>query len=94
LVEVGIGLRREDKRRAVKVKAEAAAEGRILDALVGPTASQPTRDSFRRKLRNSEPDDKEVEIELAGGSPAGLPMFEIPGVPGASMGAINIGDML
>jgi ATP-dependent HslUV protease ATP-binding subunit HslU len=81
-------------REGVKAKAEAAAENRILDALVGPTASAATRDSFRRKLRNSELDDKEVELELASGAPAGLPMFEIPGVPGASMGAINIGDML
>ncbi|MCJ2027442.1 ATP-dependent protease ATPase subunit HslU [Methylobacterium sp. J-067] len=94
LVEVSIGLTRQTKREAVKAKAEAAAENRILDALVGPTASQATRDSFRKKLRNSEMDDKEVEIELAAGAPSGLPMFEIPGVPGASMGAINIGDML
>jgi ATP-dependent HslUV protease ATP-binding subunit HslU len=94
LVEVAIGLTRQQKREGVKAKAEAAAENRILDALVGPTASAATRDSFRRKLRNSELDDKEVELELASGAPAGLPMFEIPGVPGASMGAINIGDML
>jgi ATP-dependent HslUV protease ATP-binding subunit HslU len=94
LVEVAIGLTRQVKREGVKAKAEAAAENRILDALVGPTASAATRDSFRRKLRNSELDDKEVELELAAGAPAGLPMFEIPGMPGASMGAINIGDML
>ncbi|GJD31267.1 ATP-dependent protease ATPase subunit HslU [Methylobacterium adhaesivum] len=94
LVEIGIGLVREEKRRSVKAKAEAAAEARILDALVGPTASQATRDSFRKKLRASELDDKEVEIELAGGAPGGLPMFEIPGMPGASMGAVNLGDML
>ena len=94
LVEVGIGLAREEKRKSVTVRAEAAAENRILDALVGPTASQATRDSFRRKLRNSELDDKEVELELAGGPPAGLPMFDIPGMPGASMGAVNLGDML
>ncbi|GJE53866.1 MULTISPECIES: ATP-dependent protease ATPase subunit HslU [Methylobacterium] len=94
LVEVGIGLRREVKRQEVKAKAEAAAENRILDALVGPTASEATRASFRKKLRNSELDDKEVELELAQGGPQGMPMFEIPGMPGASMGAINIGEML
>ncbi|WP_298951581.1 ATP-dependent protease ATPase subunit HslU [uncultured Methylobacterium sp.] len=94
LVEVGIGLKRDEKRRSVKAKAEAAAESRILDALVGPTASQSTRDAFRRRLRNSELDDKEVELELAGGGPAGMPMFEIPGMPGAAMGAVNLGDML
>ncbi|GJE04249.1 MULTISPECIES: ATP-dependent protease ATPase subunit HslU [Methylobacterium] len=94
LVEVGIGLKREEKRRNVEAKAEAAAEARILDALVGPTASPATRDSFRRRLRAGELDDKEVELELAGSAPAGLPMFEIPGMPGAAMGAINLGDML
>ena len=94
LVEVGIGLRREVKRKEVQARAEAAAEGRILDALVGPGASPGTRDAFRKKLRNSELDDKEVELELAPSGPQGMPMFEIPGVPGASMGAINIGDML
>ncbi|GJE62271.1 ATP-dependent protease ATPase subunit HslU [Methylobacterium trifolii] len=94
LVEVAIGLVREEKRKAVKAKAEAAAENRILDALVGPTASQGTRDSFRKKLRDSQLDDKEVEIELSGSAPSGLPMFEIPGMPGASMGAVNLGDML
>ncbi|TXM68327.1 ATP-dependent protease ATPase subunit HslU [Methylobacterium sp. WL120] len=93
LVEVAIGLVREEKRKAVKAKAEAAAENRILDALVGPTASQPTRDSFRKKLRDSQLDDKEVEIELAGNPSSGMPMFEIPGMPGASMGAVNLGDM-
>ncbi|ACL60309.1 ATP-dependent protease ATPase subunit HslU [Methylobacterium nodulans] len=94
LVEVGIGLKRDEKRRSVQAKAEAAAEARILDALVGPTASQATRDSFRRRLRAGELDDKEVELELAGSATAGLPMFEIPGMPGAAMGAINLGDML
>ncbi|WP_375457003.1 ATP-dependent protease ATPase subunit HslU [uncultured Methylobacterium sp.] len=93
LVEVAIGLVREEKRRAVKAKAEASAENRILDALVGPTASAPTRDSFRTKLRDGLLDDKEVEIELAGGPSSGLPMFEIPGMPGAAMGAVNLGDM-
>jgi ATP-dependent HslUV protease ATP-binding subunit HslU len=93
LVEVGIGLVREEKRKSVEAKAHLAAEERVLDALVGTTASQATRDSFRRKLRANELDDKEIEIEVQGGAPA-LPMFEIPGMPGASMGAINISDML
>ncbi len=94
LVEVGIGLKRDEKRRGVQAKAEAAAENRVLDALVGPTASQATRDAFRKRLRAGELDDKEVELELAGGAPQGMPMFEIPGMPGAAMGAINLGDML
>ena len=93
LVEVGIGLVKEEKRKSVEAKAHLAAEERVLDALVGKTASQVTRDSFRRKLRANELDDKEIEIEVQGSTPS-LPMFEIPGMPGASMGAINISDML
>jgi ATP-dependent HslUV protease ATP-binding subunit HslU len=94
LVEVGIGLVKEERRKQVQAKAHIAAEERVLDALVGPTASAATRDSFRRKLRANELDDKEIEIEMQSGGPQGLPMFEIPGMPGASMGAINLGDML
>jgi ATP-dependent HslUV protease ATP-binding subunit HslU len=93
LVEVGIGLVKEAKRKEVRAKAEKAAEERVLDALVGATAAPATRESFRKRLRSNELNDKEIEIQVseAGG---GLPMFEIPGMPGASMGAINIGEML
>jgi ATP-dependent HslUV protease ATP-binding subunit HslU len=94
LVEVGIGLVKEERRKQVQAKAHLAAEERVLDALVGSTASAATRDSFRRKLRANELDDKEIEVEMQSGGPQGLPMFEIPGMPGASMGAINLGDML
>ncbi len=93
LVEVGIGLVRDAKRKEVQAKAHQAAEERVLDALVGPTSSPATRDSFRRKLRNGEMDDKEIEVELPTGGAAGLPMFELPNQPGASIGAINIGDI-
>jgi ATP-dependent HslUV protease ATP-binding subunit HslU len=92
LVEVGIALTREKKRKDVQVRAEQAAELRVIDALVGPNASASTKETFRKKLRAGELNDKEIEIEVtaAGG---GLPMFEIPGMPGAQMGAINIGDI-
>ena len=93
LVEVGIGLMREAKRKDVQAKAHLNAEGRVLDALVGATASPATRDAFRKRLRAGELDDKEVEIELQSGSQS-MPMFEIPGMPGAQMGAISLGDML
>jgi ATP-dependent HslUV protease ATP-binding subunit HslU len=93
LVEIGIALVREQKRRDVQAKAHLAAEERVLDALVGPGAGPATRETFRRKLRVGELDDKEIEIEVQSGG-SGLPMFEIPGVPGAQMGAISIGDML
>ena len=92
LVEVGIGLVKEERRRQVQAKAHLAAEERVLDALVGQSASPGTRDAFRRRLRANELDDKEIEIEVQAG-PAGLPMFDIPGMPGASVGAINLGDI-
>jgi ATP-dependent HslUV protease ATP-binding subunit HslU len=92
LVEVGIGLVRDGKRKDVLARAQKAAEERILDALVGPGSGPATRDSFRRKLRSGELDDKEVELELAQSS-SGMPMFELPNMPGASVGAISLGDI-
>ncbi len=91
LVEVSIALTRERKRKDVGAKAQQAAEDRVLDALVGAGASPPTKESFRRKLRAGELDDKEIEIEVQ--SSGGMPMFDIPGMPGAQMGAISIGDI-
>src|SRR3712207_827482 len=79
LLEVGIGLVKEERRKQVQAKAHIAAEERVLDALVGTTASATTRDSFRRTLRANELDDKEIEIELQSSGSGGLPMFEIPG---------------
>jgi ATP-dependent HslUV protease ATP-binding subunit HslU len=93
LVEIGIGLVKEERRRQVQAKAHIAAEERVLDALVGATSSAATRDSFRRKLRANELDDKEIEVELQSSGGQGMPMFEIPGMPGASVGAINLSDM-
>jgi ATP-dependent HslUV protease ATP-binding subunit HslU len=92
LVEVAITLTRERKRKDVKTRAEKAAEDRVLDALVGANASSSTKEAFRKKLRTGELDDKEIEIEVqaAGG---GMPMIDIPGLPGAQMGAISIGDI-
>ena len=92
LVEIGIGIVKDGKRKEVKAKAEHAAEERVLDALVGPSASPNTRDSFRRKLRQNELDDKEIELEMQVSGGGGLPMMDIPGMPGAQMGAINLGD--
>jgi ATP-dependent HslUV protease ATP-binding subunit HslU len=92
LVEVAITLTRERKRKDVKARAEVAAEERVLDALVGANSSAATRDSFRRKLRSGELDDKEIEVEMQAGG-GGMPTFEIPGMPGAQIGAISIGDI-
>ena len=92
LLEVGIAITREQKRKDVSARAHLAAEERVLNALVGPGASPATRDSFRKKLRANELDDKEIEIEVQSGGPS-MPLFEIPGMPGAQMGAISIGDI-
>ncbi|MBX9821173.1 ATP-dependent protease ATPase subunit HslU [Afipia birgiae] len=91
LVEVAIMQTRERKRKDVQARAQQAAEDRVLDALVGANAGAATRDSFRRKLRAGELNDKEIEIETQ--SSGGTPMFEIPGMPGAQVGSISIGDI-
>ena len=92
LVEIAIAQTREKKRKDVEAKAQLAAEDRVVDALTGAGASAATKESFRRRLRNGEMDDKEIEIEVQQ-SGGGMPMFEIPGMPGAQMGAISIGDI-
>ena len=92
LLEVGISQVRSAKRKEVEAPAEARAEERVLDALVGANAGQSTRESFRRRLRAGELDDKEIDIEVreAGG---GMSSFEIPGMPGAQIGMVNLGDI-
>jgi len=94
LVEVAINLVREQQRKKVEPQAELAAEERVLNALVGDNAGQSTRESFRRKLRQGELDDREIEIEVTdSGGGGGMPTFDIPGMPGAQMGMINLGEM-
>jgi ATP-dependent HslUV protease ATP-binding subunit HslU len=92
LIEVALVMVKERRRKDVQARAEKAAEERVLDALVGPAASPATRESFRKRLRDGELDDKEVEVELqqSGGS---LPMFELPNMPGASVSAFSLGDL-
>src|SRR5436190_796221 len=92
LVEIAIAQTRERKRKDVYTRAQQNAEERVLTALVGEGASAATKDAFRRKLRAGELNDKEIELEMAAGG-SGMPMFEIPGMPGAEMGAISIGDI-
>ena len=93
LVETAIHMIREQQRKSVVAKAELAAEERVLDALVGENASDSTRQTFRKKLREGELDDREIELEVAdhGG---GMPSFDIPGIPGAQMSMLNLNDML
>ncbi|HZL00080.1 MAG TPA: ATP-dependent protease ATPase subunit HslU [Caulobacteraceae bacterium] len=93
LVEIALAMVRDARRSEIRGKSERAAEERLLDALVGPGAGPATRESFRAKLRAGELDDKEVELTLAdNGSP--LQGFDIPGQPGASMGVLNLSEIM
>ena len=93
LVEIAINLVRDKKREEVKAAAHGAAEERVLDALVGPSASPATRDSFRKRLRAGELDDKDVEVQVKDNA-SPFQMMDIPGMPGGGAGMINLGDIL
>jgi ATP-dependent HslUV protease ATP-binding subunit HslU len=93
LMEVAILQVRTQRRQDVRAKAQLNAEGRVLDTLVGANASAATRDSFRKKLRSGELDEKEIEIQVADTGPS-LPSLEVPGMPGSSIGMVNISDFL
>jgi ATP-dependent HslUV protease ATP-binding subunit HslU len=92
LLEAGLALVRDAKRKEVAAKAQLNAEERVIDALVGANATLSTRDAFRKKLRSGELDDKEIEIQVA--DVPSMPSFEIPGMPGSQVGMINLSDML
>ncbi len=92
LVEAGIAMVKASRRKDVEVQARTNAERRVLEALVGANASEVTRDSFRKKLRAGELDDKEIEIQVT--DSGGAPSFDIPGMPGGSASVVNLSDML
>jgi len=94
LVEVSIALTRERRRKEVAARAELAAEDRVLDALVGQNASAETRQKFRKMLREGQLNDREIEVQVQSASLGQLPTFEIPGMPGAQMGMINLNEIL
>ncbi len=93
LMEIGVSLVRESKRKEVSANAHLQAEERVITALVGPNASPSTRETFRKKLRSGEMDDKEIEVEVAD-TGGGVPSFDIPGMPGSQIGMINLNEML
>jgi ATP-dependent HslUV protease ATP-binding subunit HslU len=93
LTEIAISLEREKKRKEVFAKAQQSAEEKVLDSLVGNKASIATRESFRKRLRSGDLDNNEIEIEVDD-SASNMQSFEIPGMPGANVGMVNIGDML
>lgn len=93
LVETGISLVRQNRRQEVQATAHIQAEERVIDALVGENSSETTRESFREKLRSGELDNKEIEIQVPDAG-SGMPSFEVPGMPGAQVGMVNLNDML
>ncbi len=93
LMEISISLVRERKKISVVSKAELSAEERVLDALVGETASDETRQKFRKMLREGDLDEKEIEVDVIEHQSTSMPSFDIPGMPGASMGMLNLGDI-
>jgi ATP-dependent HslUV protease ATP-binding subunit HslU len=94
LVEISIHMTREQMRKEVRAKAELHAEERVLDGVVGKNAGKDTRQKFRIKLRDGELAEKEIDVEVSESAGASLPTFEIPGMPGAQMGMVNIGEIL
>ena len=94
LLEVALHSTRENMRKAVNAKAELAAEERVLEALVGTSASEETRQKFRKLLRENQLNDREIEISVLDNASPSMPTIDIPGMPGASMGMINLGDII
>ena len=92
LLEIAISMEKVKKRKEVKAQAQKLAEDRVLDAIVGAKASVATKESFRKRLRNGDLDENEIEVAINESS--NMPSFEIPGMPGANIGMINISDML
>ena len=92
LLEIAIAMEKVKKRKEVHAKAQKLAEDRVLDALVGNKASVATRESFRKRLRDGDLDDNEIEVAVSESNQ--MPSFEIPGMPGANVGMINISDMI
>ena len=93
LLESAIAMTRERLRREVAAKAELRAEERVLDALVGENAGRETRQKFRRMLRDGELNDREIEVQVADNPAGQLPTFDIPGMPGAQMGMLNLNEI-
>ena len=93
LIEIAIAMEKEKKGKKCMLKAQLSAEEKVLDALVGKKASLATRESFRKRLRSGDLDNNEIEVEINDTS-SGMPSFEIPGMPGANIGMVNLGEML
>ena len=93
LLEAAIHMSRDAKRKNVQATAELNAENRVVDALTGENASKETKERFRTMLRNGELGDREIDLELSDSGGGGMPTLDIPGMPGAQMGMLNLNDM-
>ena len=93
LLEVSINNNRESFKKEIKAKAEINAEKRVVDALVGTSASNQTKEKYKKMLRNGELDSQEIEVEVSSKNPSPFKSMEIPGIPGGSMGMINLGEI-
>ena len=94
LVEIAIHSTKKEMSKNVKAKAELAAEERVLEALVGANASEDTKQKFRKLLRENQLNDKEIEISILDNGNTSMPTIDIPGMPGAQMGMISLGDLI
>lgn len=94
LIEIAINNTKKEMSKTVRAKAEIAAEERVLEALVGQDASEETRQKFRKLLRENKLNDKEIEISILDNSNTSMPTIDIPGMPGAQMGMISLGDLI
>ena len=92
VVEIAINSTKKEMSKNVRAKAELAAEERVLEALVGANATDDTKQKFRKMLRENQLNDKEIEISVIDNSNASMPTIDIPGMPGAQMGMISLGD--
>jgi ATP-dependent HslUV protease ATP-binding subunit HslU len=90
LLEIAIAMEKVKKRKEVFSKAQKFAEEKVLDSLVGKKASLATRESFRKRLRDGDLDSNEIEISIS--DSGSMPSFDIPGMPGANIGMINISE--
>lgn len=93
LIEIAITSTKERHRKEVKAKAEVNTEDRIIDALVGASSSEDTRQKFRKMLREGQLDSKEIDIEVSESNAVQMPTLDVPGMPGAQMGMLNLGDI-
>lgn len=94
LIDIAIHQTREQHRKSVRAQAEIQAENRVLDALVGDSASADTRQKFRKMLREGQLDEREIELDVQDNSAVQMPMMDIPGLPNGAMGMLNLGDLL